>query len=434
MSRSIANKNYKFNLPVFILILSVYTSGHVVLVDTMGIRLILQLLMMIFMFLYILSSTQKGMSKHGFVVLFVVASSMISELLIRGDINNILGYGLSIALIFILLIMKYRDVINFIETINRINYVLAIIAIIGLVLSISSSNIYDALLSRADYYNPSFLSGMSGWSLLGHADTWNDMLGEKVPRIVAHLQQASLVPAYFLLPLSISLAFSSVNKLHIVFFILLFVLLSMGGSSYVSLFMCLLIYIFINYIPRQVLILAPFILLSISLILLGYLYIDIYDIELIKEASRGVASDYSEDLDDDVLNNRMTSAVARISLMGFQVIGFIENFPLPAGEELTNMTIGGNVMTNALRAGVIGLIATIVMYYVLFTSITNHLIKYKSSNKVKRFGLSLLYALIFQSFLYNDYGFSTYYGYIMYTVIILLSYYDTRQASKKLCI
>ena len=138
MSRSIANKNYKFNLPVFILILSVYTSGHVVLVDTMGIRLILQLLMMIFMFLYILSSTQKGMSKHGFVVLFVVASSMISELLIRGDINNILGYGLSIALIFILLIMKYRDVINFIETINRINYVLAIIAIIGLVLSISS--------------------------------------------------------------------------------------------------------------------------------------------------------------------------------------------------------------------------------------------------------------------------------------------------------
>jgi len=92
------------------------------------------------------------------------------------------------------------------------------------------------------------------------------------------------------------------------------------------------------------------------------------------------------------------------------------------------------VMTNALRAGVIGLIATIVMYYVLFTSITNHLIKYKSSNKVKRFGLSLLYVLIFQSFLYNDYGFSTYYGYIMYTVIILLSYYDTRQASKKLCI
>ena len=421
MSRSIANKNYKFNLPVFILILSVYTSGHVVLVDTMGIRLILQLLMMIFMFLYILSSTQKGMNKHGFVVLFVIAPSMIGELLIRGSINNILGYGLLIALIFILLTMKYRDVINFIETINSINYVLAIIAIIGLGLSISSSNIFDALLSRADYYNPSFLSGMSKWSLLGHADTWIVMLDEKVPRIVAHLQQASLVPAYFLLPLSISLAFSPVNKLHIVFFILLFVLLSMGGASYVSLLMCLLIYIFINYIPRHVLILAPFILLCISSIMLVYLYIDIYDVELIKELSRGAASSYGEDLDDGPINNRMASAVARMSLMGFQVIGFIENFPLPAGEELTKMTIGGNLMTNALRGGVIGFVATIAMYYVLFRGVTNHLIKYKSSNKVKRLGSSLLYALIFQSFIYNDFGFSTYYGYIMFVVIILLS-------------
>jgi hypothetical protein len=416
-----ANKNYKINLPVFILILSVYTSGHVVLVDTMGIRLILQLLMMIFMFLYILSSTQKGMNKHGFVVLFVIAPSMIGELLIRGSINNILGYGLLIALIFILLTMKYRDVINFIETINSINYVLAIIAIIGLGLSISSSNIFDALLSRADYYNPSFLSGMSKWSLLGHADTWIVMLDEKVPRIVAHLQQASLVPAYFLLPLSISLAFSPVNKLHIVFFILLFVLLSMGGASYVSLLMCLLIYIFINYIPRHVLILAPFILLCISSIMLVYLYIDIYDVELIKELSRGAASSYGEDLDDGPINNRMASAVARMSLMGFQVIGFIENFPLPAGEELTKMTIGGNLMTNALRGGVIGFVATIAMYYVLFRGVTNHLIKYKSSNKVKRLGSSLLYALIFQSFIYNDFGFSTYYGYIMFVVIILLS-------------
>lgn len=431
MGRSMANKNYKFSLSVFILIFSVYTSGHVVLVDTIGARAILQLLMVIFMFLYILLSTQKGINRNGLIVLYAVVPSMFGEILLRGDINNILGYFLLIALLFIVLTIKYGDIINFITTLNIINTVLAIMAIIVLVLSISSYNIFDALLSRADYYNPSFLSGMSAWSLLGHADTWNVMLGEKVPRISAHLQQASLVPAYFLLPLSISLAFSPVNKWHIVFFILLFVLLSMGGASYVSLFMCLLIYIFINYIPRHVLILAPFILLIVHSILLVYLYVDIYDIELIKDISRGIGSDYSNDLDSSVINNRMSSGVVRIVLMGFQVIGFIENFPLPAGEEITNMTIGGNVMTNALRGGVIGLVATIFMYYVLFRGVTNHLIKYKSSNKVKRLGLSLLYALIFQSFFYNDYGFSTYYGYIMFAVIILLSSLNqnARQAS-----
>lgn len=87
-------------------------------------------------------------------------------------------------------------------------------------------------------------------------------------------------------------------------------------------------------------------------------------------------------------------------------------------------------MTNSLRGGLLGFIFSIFMYFVLFCGISKNIIKYKSSNKAKKFGLSLMYALVFQSFIYNDFGFSTYYGYFMFSIIIILLFTAKNNTNK----
>jgi len=83
--------------------------------------------------------------------------------------------------------------------------------------------------------------------------------------------------------------------------------------------------------------------------------------------------------------------------------------------------LDGGFNFNSSLLGVIGFLFTSVMYYILFHSISQGLKQCKPSEKKKIFGFSLMYALIFQSFIYNDFGFSTYYGYTMFAIIIILS-------------
>ena len=263
------------------------------------------------------------------------------------------------------------------------------------------------------------------WSLLGHADTFVETTKNAyIVRIVGHLQQASLIPAYFLLPLSISLAFLNKNQLKVIIPIILLCFLSMGGNTYFALIITFFTYMLSSFIPRYLLIAIPFITLFLVMVVTFFFTMDLYDPGAIKEVSRQVSSNFHENYlgGNNALNNRLSSAVGRLSLIGFQVNAFFEHFPFPAPESIVNLTIGGNLMTNSLRGGFFGFIATIFMYYILFWGVTKNLCKNNSLNKVKRLGFSLIYSLILQSFIYNDFGFSTYYGYIIFSIIILLSF------------
>ena len=205
---------FSFNAAVFILILAVLTSGHNVLVDALGIRLILQLVMIGFVLVYFLTSLNKRFSTNGFIVIFVALASLIGDLMVRQDLYDILGYVLLIALTFVVLLMHEKSILKFIVTLNHINWFFAACSIIALIISVDSSIMFKALLDKAPYYSNSFLSGLSWHSLMSHADTYQYTFGIKFPRITAHLQQASLVPSYFLLPLSIYFALEVIYMLQ----------------------------------------------------------------------------------------------------------------------------------------------------------------------------------------------------------------------------
>jgi hypothetical protein len=429
-----SNNFFRFNNPVFILIFAVFTSGHNVLVDVLGVRLILQLVMIGLALNYLLTSFNKRFSTSGFIIIFVTLSSLIGELMVRQDIYDILGYVLLIALTFVVLLMHEKSILKFIVTLNHLNWFFATSSIIALIISINSSIMFEALFEKAPYYSNSFLSGLSWQSLMSHADTYQVMFGIKFPRITAYLQQASLVPSYFLLPLSIYFAFIAKNKMYIGVTIILFALVTLGGNIYVAIAMSVLIYFCSKYVPYSFFTVMPFILLLLTSVLLAYFFIDSYDPNTLKQSARSFSATPPtiEGFTESPLIQRLGSAVVRLALMGYQVIGFADSFPLPAVSEITTMTIGGNVIGNGLRGGVVGLIFTCIMYYTLFKSIASCLKQTKSNHRVKRVGFSLMYALIFQSFLYNDFGFSTYFGYIMFAVIIRLthSYLQLHQLSK----
>jgi hypothetical protein len=426
--------NYRFTIPVLILILAVFTSGHVVISDTIGIRLPLQLLMCILICLFLALSMQKKINKNGSIVLLATIPSILGELFIRGNVNDLLGYFFLIILVFIVLLMSYEEIINFLISLNFINAFFAALAIFAFLLAILLKGaLFWDLLARPIYYSSSFLEGNVGiWSLFGQADTWYEYQGVKFMRMAGHLQQASLIPAYFLLPLSMYLAFFSKYKIKIIFLIILLSLVSMGGNVIVALIMSLVIYNFSNYVPRYVLIAFPFVVLIIFLSTITFVVSDFYDLTFLKENARSVGINFQNSYlgEDSIINNRLSSAVGRLTLIGFQVHGFFDFFPFPSNESLVNLTIGGNLMTNSLRGGLLGSIFSIFMYFVLFCGISKNIIKYKSSNKAKKFGLSLMYALVFQSFVYNDFGFSTYYGYFMFSIIIILLFTAKNNTNK----
>jgi len=77
-------------------------------------------------------------------------------------------------------------------------------------------------------------------------------------------------------------------------------------------------------------------------------------------------------------------------------------------------------MTNALRGGVVGLLLTVALYYKIFRLISLELTNVENKSKANQCGLALMYALIFQSMVFSDFGFSTYYGFVMFSIALLL--------------
>lgn len=410
------------NYSVWILLIGVFTSGHVLLVDALGLRLVLQVMMIGMLIAYIIQTSSKKINKSGQIVIYVILSCIAGDFLIRHDVNDIMGYLLSVAFSYTLLVMKPQSILEFISKLNYLNCFFAACSILALILSINSVTQFNALFEKAPYYSTSFLSGVSWQSLLSHADTEQTVFGILVPRVSAHLQQVSLVPSYFIFPLAIYLAFVPQNNRFIAVTILLFCILSTGGTVYVALASGIIIYLVGDYIPRVIFLIMPFILLVISSSLLAYFFIDSYDVELLKSVSRSFGEDFEASSESqNPAFQRLGSGLVRLALMGFQIVGFIDSFPLPANSALVKMTIGGNLYTNGLRGGAVGLVLTGIMYYSIFYAVSGCLKKCVREEKSRRLGLSMIYALVFQSFLYNDFGFSTYYGYMMFIVILVLA-------------
>jgi len=412
-----AHRHAKFGAPVFVLLLAVLTSAHVIFIDALGARFELQVVMCLAALWVLLRTVRVGLNSTGVVLIFLTITMFIGELLYRYQLNKLAGFVLAILLVYIVLVTKRVYLIQFINSLHKFNIFFSLLAILSLALSIWHVEVFKALLNFSVYYNNEFPTGMRLLSLLGHADTWIVVDGIKVPRVVGHLNQASLVPAYILLPLSIVLVFSRVRPIGVLILIA-FVLITMGGTSYFALVFATSIYMFSRFVPRQLLIVFPFIFAALFLAFLGFVFYDIFDPNAIKQITRVAADGVNQ---DDVVSNRLGSGLSRLMLISFAAIEHIQTFPFPADTKVLSLTIGSNIITSGLRGGFLATILSIILFYKLFALISNGLNNRRSNSRWEHCGYSLMYSLVFQAMVYNDYGFSTYYCLVMYACILVLA-------------
>ena len=102
--------------------------------------------------------------------------------------------------------------------------IFALLAIFGFIIAFNNLDILFIMIDRPELYSKESINSKNVYRLLGNIDTSNSFLGMTVPRMNGPLQQSSLLPAYFILPLGIALAYSKVSNLKI-FVIIFFILL-----------------------------------------------------------------------------------------------------------------------------------------------------------------------------------------------------------------
>ena len=272
---------------------------------------------------------------------------------------------------------------------------------------------YFSYIFHYDIYNRTLNS--SSLPIL-HADSWiNDWQPEIkkltviMPRIPAHFHQGSLLSAYVLFPLGISMLFSKLNS-KIIFFVFVMLLLSLTASVYIIFISSIFIYLFFNLIKK----------FNIFIIIIGILFIVVFSL-LIREIGYQVDTN-TIDLPNNHLINyflRVGSGLYRLGILGNQVYMFFHN-PLigPIVEDyriLNEFLLGSFIFTNGIRAGILALLLTI---FILF-AITKRLFLVKTNSFRQKYGICVIYSCLLQMFLYQDFGYSSTNGIVLLSILIL---------------
>ena len=220
----ILNKNsFKIHIPdlsivylgtfsVVALVLAVFTSGHVTISDALGLRMPLQILLFLIITLSIFTLSKKPIIPKGYYLLGAIFCSILGEIAVRGELYEVVGFLLTLSLCFIALTMSRIRLIQTIDFLININVILAILAISGFFLALTNLEILMVMKERPELYSSEVLNSKNIYRLLGNVDTENPFFGFLIPRMNGPVQQSSLLPAYFLFPLGIALAYSKVNK------------------------------------------------------------------------------------------------------------------------------------------------------------------------------------------------------------------------------
>jgi len=345
------------------------------------------------------------------LLISLICVLLVSEIIFRGELNKAAGWVVALSLCVFLLIVDPEDVKIFLSKINSLNCIFAFLGLCVLIYYFMGGTIDDIVRGNWYYYND---IGNVSWNsktllnLLGNSDTTFQLFGFHIPRMTGNLIQASLIPAYYLLPLSIALSASSVSAKKVVI-ITVFSLFTLSGTVYFALFIAFIVYILRNKIPRWLFLYGPFIIFLFYVALSWSICAD----------NAGNIRHYAnlELTGINAVDNRLNSGVVRFAMITETLRYIFES--LPFGVRKPDFGIfGGLILTNCYRSGILGAVLTAFFYFKLYGLIYFRL-RIRGNSRLEKFGLCLMYSLLLQGMVYNDYGFSTYYGFAMLMVILV---------------
>lgn len=269
------------------------------------------------------------------------------------------------------------------------------------------------LTDQINYLHPiNFLGYSTG------LESAKSFLGITVTRMRSFMFEPSLVVAYFLLPAGFAFLFQSRFFYFVGFIAFAFSLLTLSGSAFLSIFMGLIPLAVYRWTHMRVFfLLIPLIqvLFFLSMNLFGLTEDVIYLInipgELIKEYT-GV----------DIFI-KTTSAVARLNMFK-EATDLILKYP--TGQPFASTLSVGTFWLSYLMNTPVGFICNLFMMLWIFNRIGYGFLLEFSKRKKNYFrvlGLSLIYGVLYFSFSFSSYGFTTGFGLIwIYLVISMVSH------------
>lgn len=374
------------------------TSSHVFILDYLNLRnfFYIVLLLLISLIITINKSNFNGNILRVFIILTV--SNIIYALLYSNDrllFSNILSF----LIIICFCTFDRNQLIQFVVSLNFINSIFSILGLFSLVLfffGISKINILNGL--NGDIYLLNFISRFDSFI--------NISTNYKIPRITSYLDQASLLSSYLLLPLSLYLIVGGKNR-FIYLPILIFCLSSFSGSLFFSILICILIIIFKDLLSFRFLLFLPLFFLILEIFLgsplsynFTYLLIDNFNF-----------------ISFDFFMPRISSGLKRLFILSSLYDEILSNMVSNTNTYL-NGKFGSIFFTYSLRSGVLGLFCSVYLYLLLQLNIIKNIINTINVN----IGFILLYSCVFQSFVFNDYGFSSFIGTSLFALSLKILY------------
>jgi len=410
------------SISIFAMFLAVFTSGHVVTSDALGLRLELQALLLLVIILSISGSIRNNFKTIDLCIFSLVLSFVIGEIIFRGELYEVIGHLLTFALAFVALSINRRSLIKFIDFFNNFNVLMCVLAIAGVYFAVNNLDVLKVMMERPELYSRESLNSKNIYLLLGNIDTENTVLGVSLPRVNSYLQQASLLPAYFLLPLGMALAYSQVSKTKIIILIS-FMILAFGGNVIVGIMSACLLFLFRRFVPASIYLIFPFVVLGlITALLMIFFYDEIVREGLSKDNMRALGGVQSQTYYQTlgVGEARAGSGLVRLIFIVKQFANILASNFLPADSEMVDLSLGSALYTNTLLGRAVALILSLIIYTHLFRICISGF-RDRSLTKNAQFGFCIIYAVLFQAIAYNDFGFGTYFALMMFCIIIKLS-------------
>ncbi len=399
------------SISVIFMILFMLSASHILLYDYFGIRLLAQLLFGGAVIVLLGPSVLRQSYAGNYSPLAILCLVYIFiDVIWRQDVKNIAGYA---GAFFLIMAVSGFSIFKIEYFSKVIAYILLLFSLAGfaqVAIFFIDPSLSGHIIKGLDsgYYGKINITDPIGW--LGNADSITNLFGVGYPRFSSYIEQASALPAYFLLPSAIVLI-SSIRQRKLAYIPIIFSIASMGGSVIFCLVSSVVMYFICRHLPRLLLVALPFIVFMIFSLIAIFVFSDAafedQQFETIEKNNQ--IEDYAA--------ARANSGFARLTILR-DAIAVVVSSPV-FGMETGDEKFASLILTSGQRAGFLGIIVAFFAFAMLFkrTASAMHFVRGDAHTS---YGLALLYSAAAQAIIYNDYGFSKFWGLTMFAVAYVM--------------
>lgn len=391
------------------LILFMLSSPYILLYDYFGMRLFAQILfggiVVIFFGTKVIQEVYSGKINP---LAALCLTYLCVEFIWRQDIKNLAGYAGALFLVITVSSLNTFKLKYFSKVMAYVFLLFAIAGFVQLAMVVMDPtlSLYIVKSRSVGYYGNFHFTYPIEW--LGNADSTTQLFDISFPRFTSYIEQASALPSHLLLPSAIVLI-SGIKQRKLAYIPIFFSIASIGGSVIFCLGISAILFLFFYFrMPRPLMLMLPFIaLIGLSVISYSEASISTNDPPLFE-------MDGKADQFETYAINRAESGKQRLIILA-ESINLAFSSPIFGIDKSMNEKFGSLIFTSGQRGGMLAMLVAIFAFVMLFKRVINAAYSIRGDAHTV-YGLALLFSAIMQAMVYNDYGFSKFWGLTMFAV------------------